>query len=86
MELQADYFAGVWAHYAKDLHIDEKDVRDVMNAASQIGDDTLQKHAQGYVVPDSFTHGTSTQRVKWFMAGFKSGEISGGDTFNSRDL
>lgn len=86
MELQADYFAGVWAHYAKDLHIDEQDVRDVMNAASQIGDDTLQKRSQGRVVPDSFTHGTSAQRVKWFMAGFKSGQISGGDTFNTRNL
>jgi predicted metalloprotease len=86
LELQADFFAGVWAHYAKELHIDEKDVRDVMNAASQIGDDTLQKHAQGYVVPDSFTHGTSAQRVKWFMAGFKSGRIRDGDTFNSTNL
>ncbi len=86
MELQADFLAGVWAHYAKELHIDEKDVRDVMNAASQIGDDKLQKESQGYVVPDSFTHGTSAQRVKWFMRGFKSGKISDGDTFNTSNL
>ena len=86
MELQADFFAGVWAHYATELHIDEQDVRDVMNAASQIGDDKLQKQAQGYVVPDSFTHGTSAQRVKWFMVGFKSGRISDGNTFNTQDL
>jgi predicted metalloprotease len=86
MELQADFLAGVWAHYATDLHIDEQDVKDVMNAASQIGDDKLQKQAQGYVVPDSFTHGTSAQRVKWFMAGYQSGKISDGDTFSSRDL
>lgn len=86
MELQADFLAGVWAHYAKNLHIDRKDVEDAINAATQIGDDTLQKRSQGYVVPDSFTHGTSAQRVKWFMKGFESGEIRDGDTFNSRDL
>lgn len=86
MELQADFLAGVWAHYATELHIDEQDVRDVMNAASQIGDDKLQKQAQGYVVPDSFTHGTSAQRVKWFMTGYKSGKISDGNTFSIRNL
>ena len=86
MELQADFLAGVWAHYASELHINEQDVKDVMNAASQIGDDKLQKQAQGYVVPDTFTHGTSAQRVKWFMAGYKTGKISDGDTFNTRDL
>ena len=86
MEMQADFLAGVWAHYATELHIDEQDVRDVMNAASQIGDDKLQKRAQGYVVPDSFTHGTSAQRVKWFMTGYKSGKISDGNTFNTRNL
>ena len=86
MELQADFLAGVWAHYATELQIDEQDVREVMNAAQQIGDDTLQKRSQGYVQPDSFTHGTSAQRVKWFMAGFRSGKISDGDTFNTRNL
>ena len=86
MELQADFLAGVWAHYATELQIDEQDVREAMNAAQQIGDDTLQKRSQGYVQPDSFTHGTSAQRVKWFMAGFRSGKISDGDTFNTRNL
>ena len=86
MELQADFLAGVWAHYAKNLHIDRKDVEEAINAATQIGDDTLQKQSQGYAVPDSFTHGTSAQRVKWFMKGFESGQIRDGDTFNTRDL
>ena len=86
MELQADFLAGVWAHYATELQIDEQDVKEAMNAAQQIGDDTLQKRGQGYVNPDSFTHGTSAQRVKWFMAGLRSGKLSDGDTFNTRNL
>jgi predicted metalloprotease len=86
MELQADFLAGVWAHHSPELQIDEQDVREAMNAAQQIGDDTLQKRGQGYVNPDSFTHGTSAQRVKWFMAGFRSGQLKDGDTFNTRNL
>lgn len=86
MELQADFLAGVWAHYAQNLHIDRKDVEDAVNAASQIGDDKLQKESQGYVVPDSFTHGTSAQRVRWFMKGYESGQIKDGDTFRASSL
>ena len=86
MELQADFLAGVWAHHSPELQIDEQDVKEAMNAAQQIGDDTLQKRGQGYVNPDSFTHGTSAQRVKWFMAGLRSGKLSDGDTFNTRNL
>ncbi len=86
MELQADFLAGVWAHYAQNLHIDRKDVEDAVNAASQIGDDKLQKESQGYVVPDSFTHGTSAQRVRWFMKGYDSGQIKDGDTFRASSL
>lgn len=87
LELQADFYAGVWAHHAKDLaSLTEQDIRDAMKAANAIGDDTLQKQAQGYVVPDSFTHGTSDQRVRWFMKGFQSGNPSLGDTFAARTL
>jgi len=85
LELQADYYAGVWAHHAeKKKHIlEEGDIESGLNAATAIGDDALQKQAQGYVVPDSFTHGTSAQRVKWFRKGLVTGDISGGDTFNA---
>jgi predicted metalloprotease len=79
LELQADYLAGVWAHHAqrtKDI-LDPGDIDEALNAANAIGDDTLQKHAQGYVVPDSFTHGTSAQRVRWFRKGFESGDVGG---------
>lgn len=87
LELQADFYAGVWAHHAKDLaSLTEQDIRDAMKAANAIGDDTLQKQAQGYVVPDSFTHGTSDQRVRWFMKGFQSGNPSLGDTFAASTL
>ena len=86
MELQADFLAGVWAHYATDLKIDRQDIEEAVNAASQIGDDKLQQRSQGRVVPDSFTHGTSAQRVRWFMKGFESGQIKDGDTFNARSL
>lgn len=83
LELQADYFAGVWAHHAEKNWsiLEEGDIDEALNAASAIGDDRLQKQAQGYVVPDSFTHGTSLQRSKWFKLGFRSGRISEGDTF-----
>lgn len=85
VELQADCFAGVWAHYAARQRgfVEDGDVEEALNAASRIGDDTLQKQAQGYVVPDSFNHGTSAQRVRWFRKGFKAGELSACDTFNS---
>jgi uncharacterized protein len=80
LELQADYLAGVWAHHAKDkLQITEEDVREALKAAENIGDDKLQKKAQGYVVPDSFTHGTSEQRMRWFLQGFKTGELKGAE-------
>jgi predicted metalloprotease len=87
LELQADYFAGVWAHYIQSKNIlEEGDVEEAMNAANAIGDDRLQKEAQGYVVPDGFTHGTSEQRMRWFKKGYESGLISDGDTFNTPNL
>jgi predicted metalloprotease len=88
LELQADFLAGVWAHHAqKRRHILEPgDIESAIRAAKAIGDDTLQKKAQGYVVPDSFTHGTSEQRVRWFSLGFKTGDINQGDTFNADSL
>ncbi len=77
VELQADCYAGVWANRAERRFkmLEEGDIEEALNAASSIGDDTLQKQAQGYVVPDSFTHGTSAQRVYWFKRGFESGDI-----------
>ena len=87
LELQADFYAGVWAHYAdRALGVIERgDIEEAMRAASAIGDDRLQKQAQGYVVPDSFTHGSSEQRMKWFMKGFETGDLRAGDTFSVRD-
>jgi uncharacterized protein len=86
-ELQADYLAGVWAHYAKDMNVLEAgDLDEALNAASAVGDDTLQQRAQGYAVPESFTHGTSEQRKRWFYKGFQSGTIDGGDTFHASRL
>ena len=85
LELQADFYAGVWAHYAQQQGLLEKgDVDEALNAASAVGDDRLQRETQGYVVPDSFTHGTSRQRQQWFARGFQSGDISQGDTSNVR--
>jgi predicted metalloprotease len=85
MELQADFLAGVWAHYAqRSLNVLEPgDLEEALRAANAIGDDTLQKEGQGYVVPDSFTHGTSAQRKRWFKLGFDSGDLSRGDTFGT---
>ena len=84
VELQADCFAGVWGHYTAQKGLLEKgDLEEALNAAQQIGDDTLQKKMQGYVVPESFNHGTSAQRVKWFKRGFDSGKLSDCDTFNN---
>jgi predicted metalloprotease len=88
LELQADFFAGVWAHDAQQLHkiLEPGDIEEALNAASEIGDDRLQRRAQGYVVPDAFTHGTSEQRVRWFKKGFETGDLSQGDTFKARQL
>jgi len=87
LELQADFFAGVWAHYAKERGIlDPGDIEEALRAASAIGDDKLQQQAQGYVVPDAFTHGTSEQRMRWFRKGYDTGDPNQGDTFSSRNL
>lgn len=88
LELQADFLAGVWAHYDdKWNHVLEPgDIQTAMEAASAVGDDKLQKEARGYVVPDSFTHGTSEQRMRWFMKGYQTGDISQGDTFSATTL
>ena len=86
MELQADYYAGVWAHYAERINIlDEGDIEEALNAASAVGDDRIQKIEYGRVVPDSFTHGTSEQRKRWFNKGYVSGTIRGGNTFDVSD-
>lgn len=83
-ELQADYYAGVWAHYAKQRDLlDPGDVEEALTAASAVGDDRLQQQSRGYVVPDSFTHGTSQQRATWFNRGLQNGTLQGGDTFNN---
>lgn len=85
LELQADFYAGVWAHYAQKRGLLEQgDVEEALGAASAVGDDRLQKQAQGYVVPDSFTHGSSAQRQQWFMRGFQTGDMTAGDTANVR--
>ncbi len=88
VELQADCFAGVWAANADQRVkiLEQGDVEDALRAASAVGDDTLQKETQGYVVPDSFTHGTSAQRTRWFSTGLKSGQISTCNTFNANPL
>ncbi|MBP8259040.1 MAG: neutral zinc metallopeptidase [Verrucomicrobia bacterium] len=83
LELQADFFAGVWAHHTQKAKqvLETGDLEEALNAASAIGDDNIQKQSQGYVVPDSFTHGTSQQRVRWFRRGFETGDLNQGDTF-----
>ncbi|SEQ43282.1 hypothetical protein SAMN05216548_104259 [Faunimonas pinastri] len=87
LELQADCFAGVWAAKTNQQGLLEAgDIDEALNAASQIGDDTLQKQTQGYAVPDSFTHGTSAQRKSWFTRGFQGGNIDACDTFGARTL
>lgn len=86
VELQADCFAGVWGHTAQaSLSIDDADLREALNAAHQIGDDTLQQNAQGRVAPDEFTHGTSAQRMRWFRRGFDSGDARQCDTWVVQD-
>ena len=93
LELQADFYAGVWANHAQQIKtedgnsiIDGDDINEALTAANAIGDDRLQKQSQGYIVPESFTHGTSAQRMFWFKKGFETGDVSKGDTFNSPDL
>ena len=87
VELQADFYAGIWAHYTEQQNLLESgDLEEALTAASAVGDDNIQKQAQGYVVPESFTHGTSAQRKKWFYKGFTSGDIRQGDTFSARNL
>jgi uncharacterized protein len=81
LELQADFFAGVWAHHAGN-RLEPGDIEEALGAANAIGDDRLQKQTRGRVMPDSFTHGTSQQRIRWFTKGFKTGDIRQGDTFS----
>ena len=88
LELQADFLAGVFAHHAQKTKqiLEEGDIEEALTAANAIGDDRLQKQSQGYVVPESFTHGTSQQRMYWFKKGFQTGDMNQGDTFNSPEL
>jgi predicted metalloprotease len=88
LELQADCYAGVWASHSQQAKhwLDPQDIASAMNAARQIGDDTLQKQSQGYAVPDSFTHGSSAQRQRWFMRGYQSGSVGECDTFSAREI
>lgn len=83
LELQADFYAGVWTHYNEQMNnvLEEGDIDEALSAANAVGDDAIQKRAQGYIVPDSFTHGTSEQRMYWFKRGFESGDFNNGDTF-----
>ncbi|HVF27661.1 MAG TPA: neutral zinc metallopeptidase [Pyrinomonadaceae bacterium] len=87
LELQADFYAGLWARYAQQKGLlDPGDIEEAMRAATAIGDDRLQRRTQGYAVPDSFTHGTSEQRMRWFRRGFETGDVRQGDTFKARSL
>ncbi len=88
LELQADFLAGVWAHHSEKMSkmMETGDLNEALNAANAIGDDRLQKSATGRVVPDSFTHGTSEQRMRWFKKGFDTGDLSNGDTFGTNSL
>ena len=87
LELQADFLAGVWAHYVQNRGIVEAgDAEEALAAASAVGDDRLQREEQGYAVPDSFTHGTSAQRARWFRKGMETGDVRQGDTFGAAEL
>jgi len=87
LELQADFYAGIWAHYTEQQNLLESgDLEEALNAASAVGDDTIQKRSQGYVVPESFTHGTAEQRKKWFYKGFTTGDMMQGNTFSADAL
>lgn len=86
LELQADFYAGVWAHYVQGKGLLERgDIEEALNAANAIGDDRLQKESQGYVVPESFTHGTSAQRMYWFKKGYETGDLRQGNTFETME-
>ena len=83
LELQADYYAGVWARYIEQENLlDVGDIEEALNAAHAVGDDTLQEQAYGYSVPDSFTHGSAEQRMRWFKRGYQYGDFEHGDTFS----
>ncbi|MDW7662911.1 MAG: neutral zinc metallopeptidase [Bacillota bacterium] len=87
LELQADYLAGVWAKHVQGKNLlEEGDLEEAMTAASAVGDDRIQMETQGYIVPDSFTHGTSEQRKRWFLKGYEAGDLSEWDTFGTDDL
>ena len=88
LELQADFLAGVWAHHADKMKgiLEQGDIEEALRAAQAIGDDRLQMEAQGYVVPESFSHGTSEQRMRWFNKGYQTGDLSQGDTFKAQRL
>lgn len=83
LELQADFYAGIWAYHAQKMKniLEAGDIEEAMNAAQAVGDDRIQMQSQGYIVPDSFTHGTSEQRMSWFRKGFETGNVNNGDTF-----
>ncbi len=87
LELQADYLAGVWANHVQGQNLlEEGDLEEALTAASAVGDDRIQMQSQGYVVPDSFTHGTSEQRKRWFYKGYEAGDLSQWDTFSANEL
>jgi predicted metalloprotease len=93
LELQADCYAGVWAHHTEKKYraqgkqwLEKGDVEEALNAAQAIGDDALQKKSQGQIVPDSFTHGTSQQRMRWFANGFQTGSVKACDTFSAKQI
>jgi len=88
LELQADFFAGLWAHHAQRMKniLEQGDLEEALRAANAIGDDRIQMQSRGYVVPDAFTHGTSEQRMQWFTKGYQSGRLEDGDTFSAQDL
>lgn len=88
LELQADFLAGVWAHYDDKWNkvLEQGDIEEALQAANAVGDDRLQKESEGYVVPDAFTHGTSQERMRWFMKGYQTGDLSQGDTFSASSL
>lgn len=83
LELQADFYAGLWTHYNQRMtsFLEDGDIEEALSAAHAVGDDAIQSKMQGRIVPESFTHGTSAQRKYWFMKGYKSGDIKQGDTF-----
>jgi len=88
LELQADFYAGIWVHHAQKMKgiLEKGDLAEAMNAAQAVGDDRMQMKSQGYVVPDSFTHGTSDQRKRWLKKGITTGNINEGNTFQARIL